>query len=583
MLVLVLSCTDDSLDPFRLAELQKGSLLALRGNDGSAGSLDPEQNFFFKDNPQTGDTFSYVADFISEDQSLLQSIEVYAKVGTGARQLVKTVDASGWTIPTGGNSRQGSVSLTLTEIRAISALGIGTNPALAALTETALVIESDIILTDGSVVPAAAIVNSGLFAAAAFFPAHELIYFAKETKDFVPVATTKLAGAFVVSGETITRPVSPLKDGDFDTLFVSFDQELLNTPTITYDNPAITGDGVEAVEIDDDEFSKTDFYEIIHAGPGYTGAVIATVSGAQADTFGPVLEMDDTDQSIDVDNTLPQRISTTTGTRVGAGQLVTVSVKFNEKMKKGVKISIDDPNDKIKDSDFEGTPFPATMDLSTDGLTYSYVFLVEVIDGENDPAIHDDLDITFTDASDAAGNSVAIPDATLTLDVGLAPDPSLDLDAGGHDLGTQIKWSGEQTTDVNNPGGAVQGRIYFVAVEADEPGPIGFSLDADANGVWEMYDKNDPEIELPEDEEYESDLVEIKAQGFLTTGSGGTTGTTYTSFASNGTFDIYAVFVGTTNNTSNKFVEYWLPGKTLPTGETNTTPPTPVLTDVVMN
>ncbi|MGE0588848.1 MAG: Ig-like domain-containing protein [Cyclobacteriaceae bacterium] len=551
MLALVLSCADDSLDPFRLAELKKGSLLALRGNDGSSGSLDPEQNFFFKDNPQTGDTFSYVADFISEDQSLLQSIEVYARVGaTGARQLVKTVDASGWTIPTGGNSRQGTVSVTLQEIRNISTLGIGTDPALAALAETALVIESDIILTDGSVVPAAAIVNSGLFAAAAFFPAHSLIYFAKVTADFVPVATTRLAGEFVVSSSgTVTRPVFPLKAGQKDTVYISFDQDLLNVPDIAYNNAAITGAGLVAVQVENEdgdlEDSKTDFYDVITAGAGFTGAVTATVSGGEADTFGPILEMDDTKQTINVDNTAPQIVSTVTGTRVGRGQLTTITITFNEAMSAKsanvIKITIDDPNDKIKDKDITDSAFPATMTLASNGLSASYVFLVEEL--APNTAVHGPLALTYTGGADLAGNTIAIPAGSLTLDVGIPPSPTMTLSAS-HDLGTQIKWFGLQETTTtkpqagaNNPSGAIAGTIYYVAVDAGSAAPTKVEFDQDDNAIWTMATD-----------------VSQKASGKLTTNSSGEAGTVsapvFNSFTANGTFDIYAVFKGSTGNVS---------------------------------
>ena len=148
MLVLVaLACTDESLDPFILKDLQKGSLLALRGNDGSAGSLDPDQNFFFKDFVQTTDAFSYVADFISEDQSLLQSVQVYAKTPTSTRTLVTTIDASGWTIPTGGFAKQGTVSVPLSSI--LTALSI---TDATTLSRTDLVMTSDLLLTDGSTI-----------------------------------------------------------------------------------------------------------------------------------------------------------------------------------------------------------------------------------------------------------------------------------------------------------------------------------------------------------------------------------------------------------------------------------------------
>ena len=533
MFVLALACTDESLDPFILNDLQKGSILALRGDDGSSGSLNPDQNFFFKDFVQTTDEFHYVADFISEDQSLLQSIQVYARIATGPRSLVATVDASGWTIPTGGNSKQGEVRVPLDDI--LTALSIADPTTLG---RTDLIVESDILLTDGTTVPAAAIVNTGLFAAAAFFPAHALNYYAEEQADFVPVATTKMAGEFVVSGTTVTRPVVPLKAGAKDTLYVTYDQDLLNTPTIAYNNAAITGAGV--VKVDDDEF-----YEIVTAGAGFTGAVTATVTLGEADTYGPTLVQDAKTQTINVDNTAPQISSSSTGTRVGAGQLATITINFNEKMSaksaNAIKISIDDPANKIKDKDITDTPFPANMTLAANGLSASYVFLVEVLTPGD--VTHGTLGLTFTGGADEAGNAIDIgttPFPTgLTLDVGTPPAPSLTLSADW-DKGTQIKWFGLQSTGGSNAGGAIQGTIYFVAVDAGSAAPTAVTFDQDANAIWTM-----------------ATGVTQRQTGTLATNSSGQAGTVsapvFTAFTANNStigFDIYAVFVGTTGNVS---------------------------------
>lgn len=530
ILALALACKDESLDPFRFTELKKGSLLALRGDDGTAGSLDPDQNFFFRDNITGNETFSYIADFISEDQTLLSGVQVYGKLAIsnepqGARKLIKTVPGSAFVSPSANAPRQGTVTITLDEI--LTTMGLDAEPDT--ISRTNLIIESDIELTDGTIVPSSAIVNSGLFAANAFFPAHKLNYYAEDAADFVPVATTKMAGEVVkdADGKVTSRPVFPLKSGAKDTVYATFDQNLLNTPSFAYSNAAITGAGVVKVN------AKT-FYEIVTAGAGFTGAVTLTVSGGQANTFGPTLTQDDKKQTINVDNTTPQIASTNTGTRVGRGQLTTITVKFNEKMSaksaNRIKITIDDPNDKIKDKDIADSAFPANMTLASDGLSVSYVFLVEELTPNT--AVHDNLDITFTGGADEAGNSITIPSTTVTLDVGVPPAPDLTL-ATGHDLGTQIKWSGMQDDAVANTGGAIQGTIYFVAVDANEAAPTDVEFDQDANAIWTM-----------------ATGVTQRASGKLATGTDGTTGIVFTSFAANGTFDIYAVFVGTTGNVS---------------------------------
>lgn len=533
--VFIVACTDDSKDPFRLNELKKGALLALRGDDGSAGTLNPDQNFFFKDNITGDETFSYVADFISEDQSLLSSVKVFASIGTGTRQLVATIDGAKFVVPSGGLTRQGKVEVSLSSI--LTALSI-TNAAT--LKRTDILISSDIELTDGSTVPASAIVNTGLYAASAFFPAHALTYYAETAADFVPFATINLAGEVVKNsqGKVTSRPVFPLKAGSKDTLYIVFDQEITNTPVLDFENQIQTALPVGATGLPLVKVGKNAFYSIITAQAGYTGAVVATVSGATSKDFGPTLIQDDQTFSISVDNTSAQRIGTSTGTRVGRGQLTTISLTFNEKLSKksadALKISIDDPNDKVKEIADQ------SMIVASNGLSASYVFLVEEIVANT--AIHDDLIVSFTGGADEAGNPIlgGIPDALLTLDVGTPPTPSILLDAN-HDLGVQIKWSGTQGIGANT-NGAQGGTIYFVAIDAGEPKPIGVTFDQDANAIWEMADKDpDPDV---------NDLVKNRQQGSLVVDSDGSTGTLYTSFTANGTFDVYAVFVGTTGNVS---------------------------------
>ena len=85
MFVLAIACTDESLDPFRLNEIEKGSILALRGPDGTSSTADSEANFFFKDNIFGNEQFSYIADFLSEDQTSLAEVQVFARILTGPR------------------------------------------------------------------------------------------------------------------------------------------------------------------------------------------------------------------------------------------------------------------------------------------------------------------------------------------------------------------------------------------------------------------------------------------------------------------------------------------------------------------
>ncbi len=564
--VLALACKDDSLDPFRLNELKKGSLLALRGNDGSAGSLNPDQNFFFRDAIQTGDTFSYVADFVSEDQSLLAGVAVFARIATGARQPVATIDGSVFVAPEPGKPRQGKVSVSLTAI--MNALGLNA-AAVANLKRTDIIIESDITLTDGSTVPADAIINTGLFAASAFFPAHALNYYAEASADFKPVATLKMAGEVVKSSTgAISRPVFPLKTGATDTVFATFNQDITNTPTFSYANQVQTSApvGVEGKGVV--KKSAKVFYEIVEAKAGYTGAVTATVSGATAATYGITLTQASKTQTVNVDNTAPVRTSTSTGTRIGRGQFVTISVNFNEalsnKSADRIKITIDDPNDKLKEV------VAQEMTVASNGLSASYLFLFEEINPAN-PAIHGPLTISFTDGKDLAGNATVIPTANLTVDVNKPPAPSVQPLPSPYDLGTQIRWAWTQGTGPGNVGGSTTGTIYWVAVnkahsaDPQTPAPLNVTFDADANATWVM--DTDPNSTATPKEK-----VAVRQQGTITVTSGnsGTSGlltTIFSTFTANRKFlddrknadplddetlgmSIYAVFVSSTGNVS---------------------------------
>src|SRR5215510_10709862 len=96
------SCADESLDPYQIDKIQKGTLLALRGTQLSniydAGL--PGAEFFPK--AITGDEkFEFDAEYLSEDPTTLASFDVYVikrtKVGntiTRDRIFVKNVPFS---------------------------------------------------------------------------------------------------------------------------------------------------------------------------------------------------------------------------------------------------------------------------------------------------------------------------------------------------------------------------------------------------------------------------------------------------------------------------------------------------------
>lgn len=504
VLVLIgLSCTDESLDPITVSQLKQGHHLALR----NAGGRVSDKNFFFKDLIFGNEVFTYDAEFISSQQDLLESIDVYAKIADGTRVFVANRPGSDFTIKDGQKNKTGTVSVALDEI--LTALNVADPTTLK---RNDIIIESDLNLADNTVVSASSIVNSGLYSADIFFPAQVLTYAAEVTANFVPKATTKLSTGLA------------MKAGATDKLLITYDQAVKVPPIVTFSNANISAGPV--VEIDKKNYS------VDITGVGGTGSVTATISGAVADTYKVDLTQAVKTQTIAVDNTQPQVASSVTGTRIGRGQFVTITINFNEKMStkaaNAIKATITDPNGKLE------PVTDAVMTLSSNGLSASLIYLFKELDVD-DPAVHGPLNLSYSGGADEAGNAVqgGVTTGGLLVDVGTPPAPSLALDAGGHDLGTQIKWSGTQTTGGSNPGGSVQGTIYFVAVAANASAPTAVAFDQDANAIWTM-----------------ATGVTQQASGKLATGSGGTTGTQFTNFPVNGTFDIYAVFVGNTGNVS---------------------------------
>ncbi|MCB0551879.1 MAG: hypothetical protein KDD19_30215 [Phaeodactylibacter sp.] len=177
-LFLLTACEDTSLDPFKLADITKASIIALRGeavdnlNDRTyLGSVDR----FSKSGDLNAESFSFDADFLSDDLNSLVQVDIYARVSeSDPRKPLATVSGSEFKTGSGRYPRA-SISIPLTTI--LSTLGVN---AADLPTNSYLFIESDLTLTDGTVVPASAIVNSSLFESAIFYPAHNLRYLVTE-------------------------------------------------------------------------------------------------------------------------------------------------------------------------------------------------------------------------------------------------------------------------------------------------------------------------------------------------------------------------------------------------------------------
>jgi hypothetical protein len=554
LVVFVLACVDESLDPIKFNEVKKATILALRGDAFNAlnASTDGCPAAFFKNNIIGTEEYSIDADFLAEDQETLQEVQLYAQmplVAGSQRVLVATIPGSAFTFPADSKTKRGNVSAPLSTI--LNKLGLTTASA-ANLKLAAIQMTMDILLTDGSIVLASALTNPNLFQSVIFYPAMVLPYCALDQEDFRPIATTSLLGTWGLStdGKSVSRTKIPsLKSGAKDTLYFTFDNPIITPPTVAF-SPSTAGTAtalVKSKEVNSNGFYTEDdsdngFYLVYTANGTYTGAVTATISGATADIAGVILSQADKTQSINVDNTAPIRISTDTGDRIGEGQFVTMKVTFNEKLStksaNAIKVTVDGSTRGLE------TVTAAKMTVASDGLSASLIYIFKRA-VPTVPATHGDMTVVFTNAIDEAGNTTAIPNGILTVDVGIPPAPTLAL-SGTWDLGTQISWTAAQTTGGANPGGSATGKEYFIALTAGDPAPTKFSVDLDGIATW-LGTVDDPASTTTPKAKL---AIAGKQQGVVTVKAGASANPAFTAFTANGTFDIYAVFVSSSGTIS---------------------------------
>ncbi|MFN4255193.1 MAG: hypothetical protein ACK4Q5_09330 [Saprospiraceae bacterium] len=167
------ACTDPEKDPLQFEKITKGSIIALRGtavDNLNQTSFRGSIAKFSKSGDISTQAVKFDADFLSDDLGSLSEVRVYAKAtDTGVRTQLGTMPGSAFSIPAGENYPRASFSYDASAV--LSALNLD----LAALpTNSYLFIECDLTLTNGTIVPSSAIVNSSLFESALFYPAHNL-------------------------------------------------------------------------------------------------------------------------------------------------------------------------------------------------------------------------------------------------------------------------------------------------------------------------------------------------------------------------------------------------------------------------
>jgi hypothetical protein len=530
MLALVLlgiSCTDDSLDPLQFKKVKKGTLLALRGEqlDAIYWNSEPYGASFFANGVTGNETFDFDAEFLSEDPNSLESFDIYvmkrtwsdmAKKHVEERLLLMNVPFSEFQSTDDYRGPWVSVSIPLldilTRIGESVATQVGIDTLFSAYAD-GIELESDLNLTNGEKVLAADLVAAGLYESDQFYPAQRLSYGVRDIDDARPVATTSLRGQYAVVAGKVIRTIIPLMNGAKDTLNITFDQSIDMAPVVTVDPPAAGSAGaVVAVAGTDNTF-----YIPFTAGGTYTGDVTFTITGATSGEAGALagLAQQTKTAALGVDNLVPQNISFTTGTRIGKGQSASITLQFNEALGTFPVVTVD-PNT----TGIDGV-INAAMTLSPDGQTATYVYEYKDLDGN---ATHGDATVSVSGGKDKAGNDVPpITSKPLTIDIGAAPAPGITLDGTQFDWGTQIKWAVTYTTGGSNPGGSTSGTAYYVIVASEEAAPTGF-----VGGDIPAF------IMAPGVSALQTGTVLI---------SSGTSGSVYSSFTPNGTLDVYVIFI----------------------------------------
>lgn len=178
LFVFAAACTDPKLDPFKFDDIKKGSLIALRGdavellNDiSNRGAMDT-----FNISGNVADySLDFDADFLAEDINSLSEVQVYASLTNGSgRQRVGTVPGSAFTLAAGAKYPTATVKIPLSAI--LTALG----KSITDFTPNQYIyIECDLVLTDGSIVPASSFSNLSLYESLLFLPAHKMLMIAK--------------------------------------------------------------------------------------------------------------------------------------------------------------------------------------------------------------------------------------------------------------------------------------------------------------------------------------------------------------------------------------------------------------------
>lgn len=357
----------------------------------------------------------------------------------------------------------------------------------------------------------------------------------------VPGSNCELTWSVVNPADSAPKATMSVKSGKNlkaaakDTVFVAFNKEVANAPTLALaatNGGAIVGTiGAPALY----KTSKTQYFAIYEAPAGYTGGVKVTASGSATAGTAPFggLTMASKSVTLNVDNTAPEGIGNSKINMAKNGS-ATISMTFNEAMSTVAKDSI------YVTVSGQGMDAFANkrMTLSSDGKSASVVYNYK--DSDND-ATAGPLTIVVAGGKDVAGNALTIvSQPAVTVDLFIPTGVNISL-AGPYDFGTQIKLNSATISS----SGSTSGTIYWIAI-ADGATP------PDQNYNPETANRGD------------APAVGAKFAGFDTRGEatgfikasgsfsafGASSGPKYFDFAPNGDFDLYFYAVSSTGNVS---------------------------------
>lgn len=174
------ACTDPDKDPLKFDQIKKGSLITLRGqalNNLSVPDFRGACDKFSISGDPASENFEFDTDFLADDINSLSEVQIYASATDGgARIRIGTIAGSSFSVAAGtGIYPRASVSIPLNTI--LSAIGKSVGDYSV---NQYIYIQCDLTLTDGSTVPASSFNNLSLFESALFYPAHKLLYVAKD-------------------------------------------------------------------------------------------------------------------------------------------------------------------------------------------------------------------------------------------------------------------------------------------------------------------------------------------------------------------------------------------------------------------